>query len=479
MRSEGVSRKAAKHGTQSREEDATYSTRSTNRPTQIEKTMFLLGSEIEAAGVRERTRGRNPVRIMRIIDRLNIGGPAKHVTWLTAGLDNERYETTLVIGTVPAGEGDMNYFALEAGITPVVIDEMSRELGVRDIVVICKLLALMFRLKPEIVHTHKAKAGAAGRIAAVLYKWCTRSALFVRPRKCKIVHTYHGHIFHGYYGAFKTRLFLAVERFLARFTDRIITISESQKREINGIYKVGKPDQFSVIPLGLDLEEGRAGRSQLRVEARIEADEIAVGVIGRLCEVKNHRMLIEAAAILLKRTGELVKPRFVIVGDGHLRGGLEDQAAALGISDSVVFAGFRDDVLALCADLDLVALTSVNEGTPLTLIEGMSAGKPVVATEVGGIVDLMGSHIARRDGFSLWEHGVTAPSGDPETFAAALEYLIERPELRREMGLRAKSFVHSSLSRRRLVTDMETLYGELAETKKRQHSKAGTAVAAR
>src|SRR2546428_6746837 len=207
------------------------------------------------------------IRVVRIIDRLNIGGPAKHVTWLTAGLDPERFETTLITGVVPEGEGDMGYFARAAGVKPVLIEEMSRELSLGDVVVILKILRELFRLKPHIVHTHKAKAGAVGRVAAAIYKWLTPSALLLRPRKLAVVHTYHGHIFHSYYGAAKTRLFIAIERALARFcTDRIVAISERQRDEIRGKFKVGRFEQFAVIPLGIDFDEIDSKRGRLRRE---------------------------------------------------------------------------------------------------------------------------------------------------------------------------------------------------------------------
>ena len=141
---------------------------------------------------------RAPIRVIRIIDRLNIGGPAKHVAWLAAGLNSDEFETTLIAGTVPPGEGDMSYFARELGITPLAVKEMSRELSFRDALVIAKLVRQFFKLKPQIVHTHKAKAGAVGRVAAMIYNWLTPSALWLKPRRCMIAHTYHGHIFHSY-----------------------------------------------------------------------------------------------------------------------------------------------------------------------------------------------------------------------------------------------------------------------------------------
>ncbi|HKP13636.1 MAG TPA: glycosyltransferase, partial [Blastocatellia bacterium] len=311
----------------------------------------------------------SPCRVVRVIDRLNIGGPAKHVVWLSAGLREGEFATALITGTVPAGEGDMSYFAREAGVAPLVIDEMSRELSPRDILVIAKLVRRLFKLKPQIIHTHKAKAGAAGRVAAMIYKWATPSALWLRPRPCKVVHTYHGHIFHSYYGGAKTRLFIAIERVLARLcTDRIIVISEQQRQEICERFGVGRPAQFRVVPLGLDLDEMKERRGALRRELGIADDEIAIGIVGRLCEVKHHALLLEAARLVIEASPSS-RLRFVIVGDGHLRDELGALSKKLGIPERVSFTGFRRDATSLYGELDIVALTSVNEGTPLTLIE--------------------------------------------------------------------------------------------------------------
>jgi glycosyltransferase involved in cell wall biosynthesis len=401
------------------------------------------------------------IRVVRIIDRLNVGGPAKHVAWLSAGLNPELFETTLITGVAPPGESDMSYFAHAAGVEPLVIPEMSRELSLRDVVVVFKLLREFFRLKPQIIHTHKAKAGAAGRVAAMLYKWLTPSALRLRPRKCHVVHTYHGHIFHSYYGRAKTRLFLAIERALARFsTDRIVTISRQQRDEINLAFKVGRGAQFVVIPLGLDFAEAEDGEpGRFRQELELPLDRHLIGIVGRLCEVKNHEMLLDVAA-RLKRAG--ASAHFAIVGDGHLRPALEARVETLGLNDCVTFTGFREDALSLYADLDIAVLTSLNEGTPLTLIEAMSRGCPVAATEVGGVVDLMGAKRQSVNGFTVWDHGVTAPSRDFVAFSRGLQFLIDRPQLRQEMGDRGQHFVQTRLSKDRLIGDIERLYRELA-----------------
>lgn len=395
------------------------------------------------------------IRVVRIIDRLNVGGPAKHVTWLTAGLDPERFETTLVTGAVPEGEVDMGYFARAAGVEPLIIEEMSREFRLGDVIALFKVLRALFRLKPHIVHTHKAKAGAVGRVAAMIYKWLTPSALLLRPRRLGVVHTYHGHVFHSYYGAAKTKLFIAIERALARFcADQIVAISKRQRDEICGKFKVGRFGQFAVIPLGIDFNEIDSRRGRLRREIGVGPDGVLVGVVGRLCEVKNHAMLIESAAKM-----QAARAVFVIVGDGHLRAGLEAQAA--GVDGRVIFAGFRDDAASLYADFDIAALTSLNEGTPLALIEAMGCGRAVASTEVGGVADLMGRRRETMGGFTVWDHGVTAPSRDVEAFTSGLKYLVERPGLRREMGERGRAFVLSRLSKERLIGDIEKLYCDL------------------
>jgi glycosyltransferase involved in cell wall biosynthesis len=395
------------------------------------------------------------VRVLRIIDRLNVGGPARHVVTLTAGLDPGAFETLLVTGRILAAEGDMMYLARRAGIDPLVMPEMSRELTARDALVVLKLFRIMRRFRPHIVHTHKAKAGATGRLAAWLYRWTTWSAFRLGPRPCRVVHTYHGHVFHSYYGPLKTRLFLAVERLLARLcTDRLVVVSERQRQEICSKYRVGRPDQFEVVALGIDpCEAGASGR--LRAGIGATDQDLLVGMVGRLTEVKNPFMLVDVAAEL---TDSVPAARFVLIGDGHLRPALEARIHRLGLAGRVTLTGFRADVRDLYGDLAVVALTSLNEGTPLTLIEAMSAGRPVVATEVGGVADIMGAFVEARAGFSVWAHGLTAPPRDVRAFARALRFLLEHPPLGRAMGERGRAHVRRHLSRERLVSDVERLY---------------------
>jgi glycosyltransferase involved in cell wall biosynthesis len=431
------------------------------------------------------------MKVVRIIARLNVGGPAKHVAWLTAATRRAGLESELVAGTVPPGEDDMSYFAAQQGVEPIIVAEMSREVSPKDALTVWKLYRLFRRLRPDIVHTHTAKAGTVGRVAGVLYRWLTVSALVGRPRACRFVHTYHGHIFHSYYGQLKTLLFLTIERLLAlTATDRIVVISRQQFREIHEQFGVGRARQFKVIPLGLDLEafaNWRGRREAARAELGAGADELLVGIVGRLTEIKNHKLFLEAAAMYLERhaatTGaahevgerKARRVRFVVVGDGHLREELERQAHALGIAERVTFTGLRNDPENFYAALDVVALTSLNEGTPLTLIEAMANARPVVATAVGGVVDLLGDafvvgslsrgdgkkNLADTSGYTFCERGVRVRTNDAAAFCEALAQIVADEELRGEMGERGQSFVAEHYSKERLVADVLNLYGEL------------------
>jgi glycosyltransferase involved in cell wall biosynthesis len=410
-----------------------------------------------------------------------VGGPAKHVAWLEAGLRECGVRSLLVAGVVPKGEDDMGYFAEGLGVKPYVIPEMSREVSPKDALTIWKLYRLMLRERPDVVHTHTAKAGTVGRAAGMLYKWLTPSALWGRPRRCRFVHTYHGHIFHSYYGPLKTRLFLLVEQALARLaTDRVVVISPQQLEEINARFRVGRREQFTVIPLGLDtrpFDDWRVRRAHARAEMRAGESEMLVGIVGRLTEIKNHELFLEAAALLKERRAEDPaaggRVRFVVIGDGHLRGRLESRARALGLGDDVEFAGLRDDPEDFYPALDVVALTSHNEGTPLTLIEAMANSRAVVATAVGGVVDLLGgvaeSELRRPHHWQICERGVQVRAGDAEGFADALAHLAARPELREALGERGREFVARKYSVGRLVSDVLGLYEELAP-----HARAGS-----
>jgi glycosyltransferase involved in cell wall biosynthesis len=361
---------------------------------------------------------------------------------------------------------------------------MSREVSPKDAVTAWKLYRLLRRERPDIVHTHTAKAGTVGRLAGLLYRWLTPSALRGRPRRVRFVHTYHGHVFHSYYGPLKTKIFLTIERALAwACTDRIVVISPQQYREIHRKFGVGRAGQFVVIPLGLDtdaLAGALGGRAAARREFGADEETLLVGIVGRLTEIKNHRLFLSAAARFKQmRAGEsedvagkkrhAARVRFVVIGDGHLRPALEEQARALGLTEEdVLFAGTRHDPEHFYPALDIVALTSLNEGTPLTLIEAMATGRAVAATAVGGVVDLLGGERPGEGaeeesgrGYSVRERGLAVRSGDAEGFARALARLVADEELRRDLGARGPAYVAENYSVARLVSDVTALYESL------------------
>ena len=307
-------------------------------------------------------------------------------------------------GEVPPDEEDMSEFVQDLGVSPQQINGLRQPISLRDIAVIWKLFNLFRRFKPDVVHTHTAKAGAVGRVAAILYRYGALSQRMGSSRACKLVHTYHGHVFHGYFSSAKTNLFLWIERILGRFTDRIVVISKKQREELCERYRIGKPEKYSVIPLGIDLSRFSDSAVQ-KDDNRVRT----VGIIGRLVKVKDHDLFLHCVKAFSDEYGETV--RFAIIGDGQLRQSLEQRASSLGVSDVVEFRGNCEDQSAIYRDLDAVMLTSTNEGTPLTLIEAMASRRPVITTVVGGIPDLLGNSVDRTDeGYCVYEHGIGVSS---------------------------------------------------------------------
>ena len=409
------------------------------------------------------------MKIVRIIARLNVGGPARHVVWLTKELQNDEFQSVLLTGTVPASEEDMSYFAAENAVAPIYIPEMSRELSPKDIVSLWKVYRQIKREKPDIIHTHTAKAGTIGRGAGFLYRWLTWKTLIGKPLGVKLVHTYHGHVFHSYYGNLKTKIFLFIEKTLALLaTDKIIVISRQQFEEIHKKFGVGRARQFATIPLGIDLEpfaDWKSRRNMLREEIGAEHDEILVGLVGRLTEIKNISLFLKVAQIYRKtKTADSPKLKFIIIGDGNMRQELENEAKTLGADDVVTFLGNRNDTDVFYAGLDIVALTSLNEGTPLSLIEAMASEKAIISTAVGGTIDLLGAVEQKIDGFQICERGLLTASNDARSFHGGLIYLAKNKILRTELGANGRNFVEAQYGKARLVSDIENLYRELRRT---------------
>ena len=378
------------------------------------------------------------IRVMRIIARLNIGGPALHATLLTEQLDPRRYQSILVTGVEEAGEG--NYLALHHRRSPevVVLPALGREIDVRrDVTTLLQLTRLIRRVRPHIVHTHTAKAGAVGRVAA----WLAGVPV--------IVHTYHGHVLDGYFTPRKTRVFVAIERWLARRADCLLAVSDTVRRELldRGI---GTSGRLRVVPLGLDLDRfvaADAGRGHLRRELGVKPDTPLTGIVARLVPIKAHETFLAMAALLAGRT----EGHFVVVGDGERRAELERLAQDAGLNGRMHFLGWRADLERIYADLDVVVLTSRNEGSPVALIEALAAGRPVVATRVGGGPDVV------HDGVS----GVLVGAADVEGLASAVEQLMRDPARGQRLGEAGREHVRQVYGAKRLLRDIDDLYQEL------------------
>lgn len=387
-------------------------------------------------------------KIIRIIARLNVGGPAIHTILLSSALNANGYEDILICGQPSEFEGDMTHLAHGKNLKPYLIPELGREISlVKDIKAFFKLYSLMRREKPDIVHTHTAKAGALGRLAAILAGV---------PIK---VHTFHGHIFDGYFSPLKARFFLLIERFLALFTDKVIAVSECVRDDIVNRLKVTKSDKCAVISLGLELEKFlncRDLKGLFRKSIGVGEEVLLVGIVGRLVPIKNHRMFLDIASKLKARFPD-IKAKFVIVGDGELRDEIKRYAAAFGLENDVVFTGWVEDLPAVYADLDVVALTSLNEGTPVSLIEAMASGKAVVATDVGGVRNLIDPE---TNGFLVKQE-----KGSSDTFCQILASLLRDPVKMEKIGSNGRRKVIDKYTKERLVRDIEALYEELMSKK--------------
>lgn len=380
------------------------------------------------------------LKILRIISRLNVGGPAIHTILLTEALNNERVESILIAGQVGKAEKDMIYLAKEKGVKPVIIPELGRQINpIKDFSAFCKIFNLIKQERPDIVHTHTAKAGALGRVAAVL------AGVPIR------IHTFHGHIFENYFNKFYIALFLFIERILALFTKYIVVVSQAQRKEIGEHYKITAPGKIKVIPLGLELGKFflvKSHTGKLRKELKLDDGIIIVGIVGRLVAVKNHRMFLEAAKYLLSILDDKFKIKYLIIGDGEERSSLEEYTKELGLNSYVVFCGWREEMADIYSDVDIIGLTSLNEGTPVALIEALASGRPVVATDVGGVADVV------EDGVN----GYLVASGDAQAFALRLAGLIKDSGKRPEFGLRGRQKVREIFSKERLVRDVAKLY---------------------
>jgi glycosyltransferase involved in cell wall biosynthesis len=385
----------------------------------------------------------SPGRVVRVIARLNVGGPSRHVMVLDEGLRRHGWECSIVHGVVDRGEASLETIVSARGVALQPVPELGRRVRPwSDVIALGRVLLLLRRLQPDVVHTHTAKAGAVGRLAAAMYN-ATRS----RRGRCLIVHTFHGHVLDGYFSPVGSWMIRIAERGLAHLADRIVTISPRQREDIVVRYAIASPAKTMVVPLGLPLEAllTPTPTAVARRTLELPLDAIVIAFIGRLTAIKEPVALVEAFAAVSEACASA---RLLIVGDGDLRPAVEAEVRRRGLVDRVSLAGWRYDLENVYGAVDIVALSSRNEGTPVALIEAMAAGRAVVATEVGGVPDLI----------THGENGLLVPPGDPRALADALIELSNQPTKRQQFGTAGRERVMARYGARRLVEDIHALY---------------------
>jgi len=390
-----------------------------------------------------------PIRIVRIITRLNVGGPAIQAVTLSEQLESAGYHTLLVHGRVSSAEGDMSYLIPSTRHFEVErLNSLRREIApVADAAALTTLVRRLREFRPQIVHTHMAKAGSVGRLAALVAN-VGRSG----RSRARLVHTYHGHVLEGYFSAPLARAFSAAERMLARRSDALIAVSRTVERNLIDTHRIGSAKQFQVVPLGFDLRRfagiGESDRARARRQFNLSPSARVVSLVGRLTSIKQPDVFLAVAARIAQADREAM---FLIVGGGELESSVRSEAANAGLDGRVRFLGWQRDVAPIYAASDLVALTSRNEGTPVTLIESMAAAVPAVAFSVGGVPDVI----------TTAETGALVRENDVESFAATALALLHDDAARRAMGNRARADVLQRYGRDRLVRDVDALYRRL------------------
>ena len=389
-------------------------------------------------------------RVFRLINRFNLGGPVFNVTYLTKFLSPE-FETMLAGGMKDESEASSEYIPMEYGIKPVIIEKMKRSINpANDIAAYYAIKKLIQDYKPHIVHTHASKAGSLGRMAAIA---------------CKvpiIVHTYHGHVFHSYFNNLQTSVYKNIERYLGTKSTALIALSEKQKMELSEIHKIAPPEKFHIIPLGFDLKrfwtDTEEKRKKFRASYRLDDNTVAIGIMGRLVPIKNHALFLDA----FKKTKERQKNiKAFIIGDGELKETLINQCLNMGLSYStievpntqadVVFTSWITDTDTAMAGLDVIALSSLNEGTPVSLIEAQAAGKPILSTITGGIENVV----------VAGQTALLSPVNDVELFSENMHKLMADSKLRGDLSKTGRDFVNKKFSHTALAENMGSLYKKL------------------
>lgn len=389
------------------------------------------------------------IKILRIINRFNIGGPTYNATFLTRFLSDD-FETKLIGGLPAEGENDSLYILDRYEVKPMLIKELVRNPDIKsDRKAYKKIKEIILEYKPDIVHTHASKAGALGRKAAF---------------SCNVpivVHTFHGHVFHSYFGKTKTSVFKYIERKLAKKSNAIIAISELQKEELVTEHKICISDKINVVPLGFDLLPFHEKRSSDRISTRLNlnlTNEVAIAIIGRLAPVKDHQFFLDVISEVADKITVPIK--IFIVGDGLERESIETRVSEINKKHNnlILLTSWISDIATFNAGMDIICLTSKNEGTPVSLIEAQAANIPVVTTDVGGVRDIV------LDG----DTGFIVPINDKEIYVEKLMELIESEKIREKMSQNGWTFVRDKFHYGTLVQNMEQLYRSLLEKNKNE-----------
>ena len=385
---------------------------------------------------------RKKIKVLRIINRFNIGGPTYNAAFLTKFLSDD-FETLLIGGLPEKNEANSLHILEKYGVEPLLLPEMKREPNFQsDRIALKKIKSIINEFQPDIVHTHASKAGALGRKAAL---------------SCKvpiIVHTFHGHVFHSYFGKVKTLIFKNIERYLAKKTAGIIAISNIQKKELCEIHKIAPKEKTKVIPLGFDLEifqkDYEKNRTHTRNKYEIDENTVAIAIVGRITAIKDHHYFLDVIESVFRNSDRKIK--IFIVGDGDLKREIEERLIPMqNIGIDISLTSWIYDIAEFNAGMDIMCLTSKNEGTPVSLIEAQASNLPVVSTEVGGVADIVKQN----------ETGFIIPRTSKSEFVTKLKLLIENDELREKMKLKGWQNVYEKYSYQRLAKDIENYYREL------------------
>ncbi len=381
------------------------------------------------------------IRLVQIIDRLNVGGPTPYLLFLSRALESRGCRSLVVKGQVAPGEAEMEDVIRRSGIQPLEVHGFSRAIvPIRDLRAFVALYRLLRRIRPEIVHTHKSKAGVLGRVAA----WLAGVPV--------TLHTFHGLVFKGYFSAWKTRLVVLVERLLARRTDVLVAVSDRQRNELLGD-RIAAPFRIRTIPLGVDLEpflNQRRGDAGFREELGFDASARLVGIVARLVPIKGVDIFLAAAETVAEALSDV---RFVVVGDGELRAELEAIVRTRKLEHLVRFTGFRSDMARIYGALDLSVLSSRHEGLPVALLESAASGCYAVATRVGGVPDFLRSE----------RIGLMVAPGDSAALACGIQRVLRE---RRRISAEERRRIVESYGLARLARDFSHLYHKLSENKR-------------